>query len=64
MDTSSFSRINSSDHLSSIFDGLLCMESTLVTSDSLADHLGVLVDPHIRLSGSSRSRETLHKNSL
>jgi len=37
------------------------MECTLITSDSLADHLGVLVDIHVRLGG---SREALGENIL
>jgi len=40
------------------------MECTLVTSDSLADHLCVLVNPHIRLGGSGGSREALGENIL
>ena len=39
---------NSSNHLSAVVQSLLGLEGALVSSHSLADDLGVLVDPDLR----------------
>mmetsp|Transcript_20995 Transcript_20995/g.41176 ORF Transcript_20995/g.41176 Transcript_20995/m.41176 type:complete len:445 (-) Transcript_20995:21-1355(-) len=45
-----------SDHLSAIRDGLLTVESTLLTGKSLAENLGVLVNPDVGGGGECTGR--------
>ena len=40
-------RSNTTNNLSSVGNGLLRVESSLLSSEALADHSGVLVDPNI-----------------
>src|SRR5690606_28759222 len=42
--STALTRSNTTNHLGAVFDGLLGVEGTLGTSDTLADYLGVLVD--------------------
>lgn len=44
---SCFFGIDSSDHLCFVVECLLCLEAALIAGDSLADDLGVFVDPDI-----------------
>lgn len=40
--------VDTPNHVGAVFDGLLGVESGSLSCDSLADHPGVLVDPHVR----------------
>ena len=39
-----FTRSNATNHLGAVFDGLLGVETTLRTGNTLADNLGVFID--------------------
>ena len=48
MSCACFFGVDSSDHLGVVVKGLLGLEGSLVSSDTLADNFGVLVDPDVR----------------
>jgi len=45
--SASLSLVNTSDDVGSVFDGLLSVESTMFTSHSLYQNLGMLVDKNV-----------------
>lgn len=47
MSGSSFFRVDATDHLGFVFEGLLGLEGALAAGDTLADDLGVFVDPDV-----------------
>lgn len=51
MSLSGFFGVNSSNHLSSVFNGLLGVEGSLTSGNTLANNFGVFIDPNVGFSG-------------